>query len=138
WVYGLVLALWWRAWRGGTWRGGRTEGLLWWMTAPLFGFFLAMAFRQQIKFHWPAPAFAVACPMMAAAIEAWAPRRRAWFLASAAACSALVYGHLLLSPWYRVILPEAVLPPVAEIRPGHQVEKDWTNHAYGWPELGEA
>ncbi|MDK2972896.1 MAG: hypothetical protein PWP23_2651 [Candidatus Sumerlaeota bacterium] len=136
WVFVLTLAVWRGIYKSGDWIRVRERALLFWITAPLYLFFVLMSLRQQIKFHWAAPAFAVVCPLLAAEIDRWTPRRRAWFLASAAAFSVIVYAYLELSPLTRLIVPPSWLPPVAHYVPGHQKEKDWTNHALGWPEFG--
>lgn len=138
WFYGLALVLWWRAVRSGAWRTGRPDGMLLWLSGGIFLFFVLMGLRQQIKFHWAAPAFAAACPMLAAAVEAWGTRKRMWFLASGAAVTLAGYAFVLLPPAVTRLAPPTWLAEAPPVVPGERSSRDWFRHAAGWDAIGEA
>jgi len=136
WLFAATLAAWWRAVRSGDWIRVRERALPFWTTAPIFGLFLMASLRQQVKFHWAAPAFAMAAPVLAAEIARWTPRRRAWFLASGAGFTVAIYAYLVLAPFAHRVLPDRLLPPVPDLVAGQKPKADWMLHGFGWNEFG--
>lgn len=136
WLYGLGLWMMWRAARSGRFVSERSMAVLFWTTAPLVVFFLALSFRQMIKVHWPAPAWVLVCPLAAMEVARWSRKVQWRFYASTAAFSIGLYAWMAFAGPVRTVLPDAWFPPV-EIGPQHDERvKDWTLHTTGWREFG--
>jgi hypothetical protein len=138
WIYALMLAAGWTAWRRGALGGDRAWALTFWASISLFLFFLLLSFTRAIKMHWHAPAWLALCPAAAVLMEGWRPRRRAWFIGGAAAFSALIYAYLISTPapispsW-----PNSILPRGLRARLIDPDEEDRTAKLFGWNVFGE-